>query len=199
MDDVLDKLSAVKVLNAIPAPIFIVDRDATVHALNSAARKFVGPEADRSLHRRCGEVLGCMNQHAKPERCGETERCEDCVLRQSLAVLEGGSSLVREKVDMELARGSECEPVVFWVTTSAIELDGEQRALIVLEDISELVQLRELVPICASCKKIRTGDDYWEMVEAYMSKHLDLEFTHGICPDCVEKLYGDDLGSGEEG
>ena len=93
MDDVLDKLSAVKVLNAIPAPIFIVDRDATVHALNSAARKFVGPEADRSLHRRCGEVLGCMNQHAKPERCGETERCGDAQEHQRRRSREAASRL----------------------------------------------------------------------------------------------------------
>jgi len=49
--------------------------------------------------------------------------------------------------------------------------------------------LRGLLPICASCKKIRDDDGYWHQVENYICDHSDAEFSHGICPDCMKVLY----------
>jgi DNA-binding response OmpR family regulator len=51
--------------------------------------------------------------------------------------------------------------------------------------------LSGMLPICASCKKIRNDTGYWEEVESYVKRHSDAEFTHGICPACARKLYGD--------
>jgi YesN/AraC family two-component response regulator len=51
--------------------------------------------------------------------------------------------------------------------------------------------LSGLLPICANCKKIRDDKGYWEAVEGYFSKHSDVQFSHGICPDCIEKYYPD--------
>ncbi len=59
------------------------------------------------------------------------------------------------------------------------------------ETIGELKTLRGIIPICASCKKIRDDSGSWNMLEAYITKHSLAEFSHGICPDCVEKLYPD--------
>lgn len=50
-------------------------------------------------------------------------------------------------------------------------------------------QLHGLLPICANCKKIRDDDGYYQQIEHYITEHSDAEFTHGICPDCAEKLY----------
>src|SRR3972149_6648286 len=55
----------------------------------------------------------------------------------------------------------------------------------------EIKTLRGFLPICASCKKIRDDTGYWTQIEAYISKHSEAEFSHGICPDCATKLYGD--------
>jgi PAS domain S-box-containing protein len=49
--------------------------------------------------------------------------------------------------------------------------------------------LNGLLPICASCKKIRNDSGYWEQVETYIRSRSNAEFTHGICPDCVRSLY----------
>ena len=49
--------------------------------------------------------------------------------------------------------------------------------------------LSGLLPICANCKKIRDDKGYWEAVDGYFTKHSDVQFTHGICPDCIEKFY----------
>ncbi|MEW6521242.1 MAG: hypothetical protein AB1461_17720 [Thermodesulfobacteriota bacterium] len=54
---------------------------------------------------------------------------------------------------------------------------------------SEVKTLRGIVPICASCKKIRDDKGFWQQVEVYVSAHSDALFSHGICPECVEKLY----------
>jgi AmiR/NasT family two-component response regulator len=49
--------------------------------------------------------------------------------------------------------------------------------------------LKGLLPMCASCKKIRDDKGYWEGVETYIKKHADVEFSHGLCPDCIARLY----------
>lgn len=57
--------------------------------------------------------------------------------------------------------------------------------------LDKLKTLSGLLPICANCKKIRDDDGYWHQVEAYIRDHSEVEFSHGICPDCKKKLYPD--------
>jgi len=57
--------------------------------------------------------------------------------------------------------------------------------------LDRVKQLGGLLPICASCKKIRDDKGYWNQLEAYITTHTDAEFSHGMCPDCIEKLYPD--------
>ncbi|MGD9157653.1 MAG: hypothetical protein PVG39_04545 [Desulfobacteraceae bacterium] len=49
--------------------------------------------------------------------------------------------------------------------------------------------LKGLIPICASCKKIRDDRGYWNHLESYIKVHSDADFTHGLCPECTKKLY----------
>jgi CheY-like chemotaxis protein len=49
--------------------------------------------------------------------------------------------------------------------------------------------LRGLIPICASCKKIRNDGGFWQQLEEYIGEHSEAEFSHGICQPCVKKLY----------
>jgi PAS domain S-box-containing protein len=55
--------------------------------------------------------------------------------------------------------------------------------------LAKIKTLRGLVPICASCKKIRDDKGYWHQLEVYIRDHSDAEFSHSICPDCAEVLY----------
>jgi hypothetical protein len=59
--------------------------------------------------------------------------------------------------------------------------------------LSEVKILTGLLPICAACKKIRNDAGYWERIEGYIMAHSQATFTHGICPECNEELYGDFL------
>jgi PAS domain S-box-containing protein len=68
----------------------------------------------------------------------------------------------------------------------------EQRERLVLElerSLADLKRLSGLLPICASCKKVRDDKGYWQQIEAYVKDHSEVEFSHGICPECAEKLY----------
>ncbi len=55
--------------------------------------------------------------------------------------------------------------------------------------LEKVKQLRGLLPICASCKRIRTDEGYWTQLEEYFKEHADVEFSHGFCPDCIKVLY----------
>ena len=55
--------------------------------------------------------------------------------------------------------------------------------------LSKVKVLSGLLPICAGCKKIRNDQGYWEQVEQYLREHADIEFTHGFCPDCMQRFY----------
>ncbi len=50
-------------------------------------------------------------------------------------------------------------------------------------------QLHGLLPICASCKNIRNDEGYWTQLEIYVEEHSDAQFTHSVCPDCLERIY----------
>jgi len=55
--------------------------------------------------------------------------------------------------------------------------------------LAKVNKLSGLLPICASCKKIRDDKGYWNQIESYIREHSEAEFSHGICPECVKKLY----------
>jgi phosphoserine phosphatase RsbU/P len=54
--------------------------------------------------------------------------------------------------------------------------------------LSNVKQLRGLLPICSYCKRIRGDDHYWQQVEGYIARHSDAQFSHGICPTCYAKV-----------
>jgi DNA-binding response OmpR family regulator len=55
----------------------------------------------------------------------------------------------------------------------------------------EIKYLRNLIPICSYCRKIRDDEGFWSKVEVYFKKHTNAQFSHGICEECVEKIYKD--------
>lgn len=75
--------------------------------------------------------------------------------------------------------------------TPRMKLEGERERLIaeLQEALAGIRTLKGLLPICASCKKVRDDKGYWSQIEAYISEHSDAEFTHGLCPECAQKLY----------
>ncbi|MFH1214367.1 MAG: histidine kinase N-terminal 7TM domain-containing protein [Candidatus Neomarinimicrobiota bacterium] len=69
------------------------------------------------------------------------------------------------------------------------EMQLEKTVAELRQALTEVKALSGLLPICSSCKKIRDDNGYWNEVEAYIRQHSEAEFSHGICPDCMRKLY----------
>jgi PleD family two-component response regulator len=65
----------------------------------------------------------------------------------------------------------------------------EQRTLELEKALAEIKVLQGIIPICSSCKQIRDDQGAWQQMEIYITEHSDALFSHGICPDCVKKLY----------
>jgi hypothetical protein len=82
--------------------------------------------------------------------------------------------------------------VIFSLLLSILKFEFAERTRLIQElqeALGEIKQLSGLLPICASCKKIRDDKGYWNQIESYISKHSEAKFTHGICPECAKKLY----------
>ncbi len=55
--------------------------------------------------------------------------------------------------------------------------------------LQEIKVLRGILPICSRCKKIRDEHGQWHTVESYITDHTEADFSHGICPDCMDKQF----------
>jgi hypothetical protein len=95
---------------------------------------------------------------------------------------------------LALANRASCL-LVLWITAWLLmrAQRAEQLRNAVLADLKDALDnvrtLRGLLPICASCKKVRDDEGYWVQIEAYVRDRTEADFSHGICPDCMRKLY----------
>jgi uncharacterized PurR-regulated membrane protein YhhQ (DUF165 family) len=71
------------------------------------------------------------------------------------------------------------------------ERDNEDLIQELQKALSEVKTLRGFLPMCANCRKIRDDEGYWGQLEEYVMRHSEAQISHGICPDCAERLYPD--------
>jgi len=69
------------------------------------------------------------------------------------------------------------------------EQERERMIVELQQALAQIKKLSGLLPICASCKKIRDDKGYWQQIEAYIRDHSEAEFSHSLCPECARKLY----------
>jgi len=93
------------------------------------------------------------------------------VIREELVARIGSALTLKFEMDARKAREQEL-----------LRTNQELQAA-----LREVKVLRGIIPICAWCKKIRNDDGYWDTVEAYVSAHSDANFSHAICPVCLDK------------
>ncbi len=176
-------------LDAFPAPVFLIDHNLTIHDANQAANAFFGEEVQPDLAKLCGETLRCIHAINFPGQCSTTEHCPECMVLQTTERVIGGERSFRQIAKMDLKRGKKIEEICFLVSGAPLVYDDRSYIILILEDITELVELRKIVPICSYCRKIRDDANYWLQVEDYFSKYSKLKFSHGICPACSSSHF----------
>lgn len=175
--------------NAVPLPLFRVDKEVEILDLNSAARKLFNTSPAQALRKRGGDLMHCINASSG---CGNAPPCADCLIRNSVReVFASGREITRRRAVVEISVGEKTNELDLLLTITPIIFAGETSVLLCLEDITELTALRTLIPICSSCKKIRDDRQLWRSVESYFTRFMKVGFTHGICPDCAQRLYPD--------
>ncbi|MFC1885302.1 PAS domain-containing protein [Thermodesulfobacteriota bacterium] len=186
------------ILESIQEGYFELDIDANYTFVNDANCRFLGYTRE--------ELIG-MNarQHSPSEENFEklvqayTRLYETGEPIESLEVeasRKDGTRVFYE-TSVTLRRNFKGNPIGFRGVSRDIterkKMETEREKLIgaLQKAVSEVKQLSGLLPICASCKKIRNDEGYWEQIEVYIEDRLETEFSHGICPECEKKLYPD--------
>ena len=112
-----------------------------------------------------------------------------------LALSDGRTFWLKDQAEIERYPEDQSSISLGCLTVVSKEMEAaEEREKLVLElqeALSKVKQLSGLLPICASCKKIRDDQGYWNQIEEYIRNHSEADFSHGLCPPCIEKLYPD--------
>ena len=173
-----------------PTGYFNLARDGTILAVNLTGARLLGIERTRLLNRRFGFLVSDVSRpvfNAFLEKVfGGKDRkfCE-------VALLESEPVPLVVRVEAVLSEDRQaCRVAVSDVTDRhQAEADRERLILELQTALSRVKALSGLLPICASCKRIRDDQGYWKQVETYIRSHSEATFTHSICPECRHMLY----------
>ncbi len=173
-----------------PTGYFNLARDGTIRAVNLTGARLLGIERALLLNRRLGLLVAEADRTAfnafleKTFAGNEREFCEVLLLQAETVPF-----VVRiEAVVSEDRR--DCRAAMLDVTTRHRAETERERLIQELQTaLTRVKALSGLLPICASCKKIRDDQGYWKQVETYIRSHSEATFTHSICPECRQKLY----------
>lgn len=106
----------------------------------------------------------------------------------SMELDDRNRTLARHNIDI-MATNSQLQKEIS--ERKALEKEREELIAKLQEALKQVKTLSGFLPICAACKKIRDDKGYWNQIEEYIRTRSDVQFSHGICPDCAKKLYGD--------
>ncbi len=186
-------------LEAIPWYVFLMDRDMVIHDFNAASAALLNPDGGMALSERGGAALHCIRSADHPAGCGHGAQCQSCLVRRAVMAAHDTAAPVRQEARLELRAGAGAKALHCVLTASPITFGSRKLVLLVIEDISEVVTLRRLLPICMYCKKVRDAQQCWSDIETYLRENPDILLSHGICPSCFESKKAEFLASIVEG
>ncbi len=179
------------ILDAMPASIFMVDKDVEVLGVNRNALLMLSQDPESIIRRRAGEVLHCIHSTETPEGCGTAESCRQCLVRAAVGKSFSDNQVVRHKVEMELITEGDVSKVPLLITTTPFEFQQKMFVLLIVEDISELMDLMDLLPVCAGCKNVMENSQEQQSMKKHFKEQLKLVATQDLCPECMLKLFMD--------
>ncbi len=195
------------IFDSSPIAMLVLDSSVRIVKVNSAALVL----ASRTfLHH--GDLPGQFFQCSHMEKdCGTSDTCPFCPLRNLVSsLLKSDDTVNGIEIPMDFDRKGCMQRIYLKIGASPIVIEEKKLYILAIEDVSdrkiaemekeklilelqraleEVKTLKGLIPICASCKKIRDDEGIWNQIESYVQKHSYAQFSHGICPECMKKLY----------
>jgi len=171
--------------------IFLISPDMRIVEVNDRAVELYGYSHEELLEMtvrdlRASEMLSSFDADFQRVESEEKSVFETLHKRKDDSVFPVEVSTRIIKVD-----GKRFHQAIIRDITERKRMEKEREKIISdLQDaLSKVKALSGLLPICASCKKIRDDKGYWNQIESYIRDHSEADFSHGLCPDCLQKLY----------
>lgn len=143
IDKLLNQEGFLKTLfESIPCGVLVVDRDQRVKAVNNLLERAFGISRGEVINKRSGEVLRCIHSFESPEGCGFADYCQTCQVRNTALEALAGRQIHRNKAKIQLLIDGKVRDMLMLVSAAPVEHQGERLAVIILEDITELNNLR---------------------------------------------------------
>lgn len=176
-------------------PTFSFYADGTYRYVNHAFAKGVGKTLEEIIGRKIWDVF---EKDEADKRFAVVKKVFSDATTQEIEVrvpLPSGDTYYLTTVKPILNDSGTVETVICTsknITQRKLaEVELKEKHDKLLNAMNEIKTLSGLLPICASCKKIRDDKGYWNQIERYIQQHSDAQFTHGICPDCAKRIYPD--------
>ncbi len=168
--------------------------DGTIVSWNGGAEALYGYTAVEMIGRSITVLVPPSRPHDLPEIYQKVKMGERVERYETVRVKKDGTQI---EVSLTVSPVKNADGKVVGASTVALDISKRKREeaewLRLIRDLTDALghvkTLSGLLPICASCKKIRDDGGYWQQVETYIKDHSDADFTHGICPECVKRLY----------
>ncbi|MBN1849289.1 MAG: sigma 54-interacting transcriptional regulator [Deltaproteobacteria bacterium] len=128
---------------AIPCGVLVVDGDRRVKAINNVVERTFGLTMAEALNKRGGEALRCIHSETSPEGCGYADECQECQVRKTALEALSGMKIHRHKAKAQLWMDGKICDLQFLISAAPVEHNGEKLAIVLLEDITELNNLRK--------------------------------------------------------
>jgi PAS domain S-box-containing protein len=195
-------------LSSIGDGVIATNAQGDISFINSVAESLTGWSADGAIGKPLDKVLRVIDEHTAEalenpmENLVNTGKISSPASRWLLHGRAGAkipiwSSGAPIRDNKDHFRGL---VLVFRDISLQRQAEKEKDSLIaeLKKAMGKVKMLSGLLPICASCKKIRDDKGYWNQIEAYIRTHSEAEFSHGICPECAQKLYSNLLDPPEK-
>jgi len=175
-----------RLVDTLDDPVLVLDEQGRIVDANPAMQALLGFADGRIIGLPAARVLRNQDELAAHLQTTSSQAEIRLSLGDEQRVYDTRFSPLRDRRGRLAGR-----LVVLHDITKSKRLQEERERLIVelQRALTEVKTLSGLLPICANCKKIRDDQGYWRSVEDYVGSHAEVEFTHGICPECMKKLY----------
>ncbi len=164
--------------------------NSSILAINLTGARLLGVDRARLLNRHLGFLVSEADRPVFDALLNRTfaartrETCE-------VPLFRAGQEPLFLRIEAVASEDQQTCHVALLDVTDRHRVEAERERLIqdLQSALARVKLLSGMLPICASCKKIRDDQGYWKQVEAYVSSHSEATFSHSICPECFNKLY----------
>lgn len=174
---------------SIPCGVFVIDRNHRIQALNYPLERTFGVSKVDAINRRKGEALSCIHAKESPDGCGYADYCQNCKILQTALDALSGKQIHRNKAKFQTLLDGKTQELMLLVSAAPVTYEGEKLAIIIIEDISELNNLR---------RRLKTEQSFAGIV-GKDSKILELfETIRDVVDVNVPVLIQGESGTGKE-